>query len=71
MNLLRPLVFLVAPARSFCGCLGETLAGLAERPACLSFSGQAMMEIEKLLHAAFINGLSGPIFFPAHPQRIA
>jgi len=39
-------------------------SGLAERPARLSFSGQAMMEMEKLLHAAFINGLSGPILFP-------
>jgi len=26
-----------------------------------------MMEIEKLLHAAFSNGLSGPILFP-HPS---
>jgi hypothetical protein len=29
-----------------------------------------MMEIEKLLHAAFSNGLSGPVFFPTHPQNI-
>jgi hypothetical protein len=40
------------------------LLGLAERPARFSFSGQAMMEIARLLHAAFINGLSGPILFP-------
>jgi hypothetical protein len=64
LNLFQPLVSLVAPARSFCGRLGEALAGLAERLARLSFSGQAMMEIEKLLHAAISNGLSGPILFP-------
>jgi len=46
------------------------LLGLAERHARLSSSGQAIMEIARLLHAAFINGLSGPIFFPTHPQNI-
>jgi len=71
MKLLQPFVFLVDSARSFCGRLGEALAGLAERPARRSFSGQTMMEMEKLLHAAFSNGLSGPIFPTPIPKELS
>jgi hypothetical protein len=52
MNLFQPFVFLAAPARSFFGRLGSPVPGSRERPARLYFSGLAMMEIEKLLHAA-------------------
>jgi hypothetical protein len=46
----------------------RALASLAERPAYLYFSGQAMMEIERILHATFSNGLSGPVFSPPLPK---
>jgi len=43
--------------------------GLAERPASLSSSVRALMEIEKHLHAAIKSGLSGPGFFPASTPK--
>jgi len=55
--------------RSSLSRLGEALAGLVERPARLSFSSQAAMEIEGLLHAAFLMAKAALVFAPPPPKN--